>query len=392
MDSQTVAPSQRPRVSFIVSAPMTIEVFLKAHIKALSEDFFIDVICNASQRQLPQIEGAESVRFHHIAIDRSPNLARDLAALTKLIKLLLELKPDVVQSVTPKAGLLGMIAARLAQVPIRVHWVTGQVWANRSGFRRLTLKFIDKLMLSLTTNILVDGPTQMKFLLKQGLVSESNTRVIGSGSIAGVDTDIFRPDPEARRSTRSALSVAKTTLVLCFVGRLKREKGFTDLADALATLDSREDFLLLAVGRDEENLAPRARTVLGSRFMHVDHTNEVQKYLQASDLFVLPSHREGFGLSVIEASSCELPVIVSDIYGLEDAIVPEITGLTCPVMDVPALASTISTLSSEPDTRTRLGSAGRQRALQLFRQDTIVQEYVAFIADLTRSVNPGESA
>lgn len=387
-----VALERSKRIVFVVSAPMTIEAFLIGHIKALSTAFDVHVVWNGSQGPVPILEDVPSVQVHHVAIDRSPHLVRDLVALVRLRSLLSDLKPDVVQSVTPKAGLLGMIAARLARVPIRVHWVTGQVWATRSGYRRHILKFFDKVMLEQTTATLVDGPTQMKFLLKQGMVSESNTRVIGSGSIAGVDTDIFRPDPEARRLTRSALAVGETSLVLCFVGRLKREKGFTDLAEALATLDSREDFLLLAVGRDEENLAPSARAALGSRFMHVDHTKEVQKYLQASDLFVLPSHREGFGLSVIEASSCALPVIVSDIYGLEDAIIPEITGLTCPVMDVPALASTIKTLFSEPDTRTRMGSEGRQRALQLFRRDTIVQEYVSFIADLTQSVNPGESS
>ena len=392
MASYQVSLERRKRIVFVVSAPMTIEAFLIPHIKELSTVFDVDVVWNESQGPVSILEEVPSVRTYHVAIERSPHLLRDFLALVRLGRLLSTLKPDVVQSVTPKAGLLGMIAARLARVPIRVHWVTGQVWATRSGYRRLILRFIDKVMLSQATTILVDGPTQLEFLLRQGMVSNANSRVIGPGSIAGVDTETFCPDQGARKSTRTVLGIRESTLVLCFVGRLKREKGFTDLAEALATLDSREDFLLLAVGRDEENLAPSTRAALGSRFVHVDHTQEVQKYLQASDLFVLPSHREGFGLSVIEASSCELPVIVSDIYGLEDAIVPEITGLTCPVMDVPALASTIRTLLSEPDTRTRLGSAGRQRALQLFRQDTIVQEYVAFIADLTRSVTSGESA
>ena len=385
MASQQVSLEAKKRIAFVVSAPMTIEAFLVPHINALSTTFEVDVVWNASQGAVPEVETAPNVRFHHVAIDRSPNLPRDLAALVRLRNLLLELRPDVVQSVTPKAGLLGMIAARLARIPIRVHWVTGQVWATRSGYRRLILKFVDKVMLNQTTAILVDGPTQLEFLLQQGIVSRAKSRVIGPGSIAGVDTELYRPDQAARVSTRTAFGVGESTLVLCFVGRLKREKGFTDLVEALATFDAHKDFLLFSVGKDEEDLAPSARNSLGSRFIHVDHTNEVPKYLQASDLFVLPSHREGFGLSVIEASSCGLPIIVSDIYGLRDAIVPGLTGLSCPVKDVPALASTIDTLLSEPETRNRMGKAGRQRSLELFQQDAIVQEYVAFIADLTRS-------
>lgn len=367
---------------------MTIEVFLQPHIKALSSAFEIDVICNTSQDQVTRIRDAPNIRFHHVAIDRSPHLARDLAALTKLTGLLLKLKPDVVQTVTPKAGLLGMIAARLARVLVRVHWVTGQVWATKTGYRRRVLRFIDKVMLRQTTAILVDGPTQMDFLLRQGLVRSANTRVLGSGSIAGVDTDVFCPDLEGRNATRTALGISQSTLVLCFVGRLKREKGFMDLAQAMASLHCHDDLLLLAVGRDEENLIPPTALALGSQFIHVDHTNEVQKYLQASDFFVLPSHREGFGLSVIEASSCGLPVIVSDIYGLQDAVVPGATGLSFPVKDVTALAATINKLSSDPKTRARMGRAGRRRALERFRQDLIVQEYVAFIAELTRSIEP----
>jgi len=365
-----------------------VEAFLIPHIKALSTSYDVDVVWNGTPGQVPGIEQTSNVRAHHVAIDRSPHVARDLKALMKLRELLLELKPNVVQSVTPKAGLLGMIAARLARVSIRVHWVTGQVWATRSGYRRLILKFVDKVMLKQATAILVDGPTQLEFLLRQGMVSNANSRVVGPGSIAGVNTKIFRPDQRARKSTRTALGIGESTLVLCFVGRLKREKGFTDLAEALATSDTPDDFLLLAVGRDEEDLAPRTRAALGSRFVHVDHTNEVPKYLQASDLFVLPSHREGFGLSVIEASSCGLPIIVSDIYGLRDAIVPGVTGLSIPVKDVPALSSAIRSLLSDPETRSRMGSAGRQRVLELFQQDAIVREYVAFIADLTQSENP----
>jgi glycosyltransferase involved in cell wall biosynthesis len=233
--------------------------------------------------------------------------------------------------------------------------------------------------------VLVDGPSQLEFLVRDGMIDRRKATVIGHGSIAGVDTSRFRPDPEVRSALRRELGISPSALVVCFVGRVKREKGFHDLVEAVRLLRMELPVVLLAVGEDEDELIPGAAAVLGDSLCFVGQVSAVEKYLACSDVFALPSYREGFGLSVIEASATELPVVVSDIYGLADSLVIGVTGLSVPPKEPSALAETLRVLLLDPQTSREYGIAGRQRVEREFRQDQVVAAYVTYVTELVEA-------
>lgn len=385
MRERSIEEFRKRRIVFVVASPLTVSAFLKPHINALKEFAEVHVIVDSStsSRDLEQELG---VQVWHVEILREPRLSSDIAALIRLRSILRRIRPDVVQTVTPKAGLLGMFVSWISCVPVRVHWVTGQIWFEMDGFQRIFYRALDRLTHLLSTALLVDSISQLNYLLSTGFISSSKAAVIGNGSISGVDTQRFRPDEPKRLRLRNALDIPPNAVVLCFVGRVKVEKGFKHLVEAVDELRTHHSVVLLVVGSDEDGLIEGARTVLQERLIFIGQSDAVEDFLCCSDIFVLPSFREGFGLSVIEASSSGLPVVVSDIYGLADSFVNEVTGIQVPVKSSRELSKSLERLVLDPDYRRKLGNAGRERVKREFSRDFVVEQYCAFIS--TISMNP----
>jgi glycosyltransferase involved in cell wall biosynthesis len=385
MRERSIEEFRKRRIVFVVASPLTVSAFLKPHINALKEFAEVHVIVDSStsSRDLEQELG---VQVWHVEILREPRLSSDIAALIRLRSILRRIRPDVVQTVTPKAGLLGMFVSWISCVPVRVHWVTGQIWFEMDGFQRIFYRALDRLTHLLSTALLVDSISQLNYLLSTGFISSSKASVIGNGSISGVDTQRFRPDEPKRLRLRNALDIPPNAVVLCFVGRVKVEKGFKHLVEAVDELRTHHSVVLLVVGSDEDGLIEGARTVLQERLIFIGQSDAVEDFLCCSDVFVLPSFREGFGLSVIEASSSGLPVVVSDIYGLADSFVNEVTGIQVPVKSSRELSKSLERLVLAPDYRRKLGNAGRERVKREFSRDFVVEQYCAFIS--TISMNP----
>ena len=308
---------------------MSVVSFLKPHLISLSPNVRLCVIANTSKFNLLYEYGLE-VPIIFVPLERSIKPFKDFLALYRLYKIFLTNKPDGVHTITPKAGLLGMLAAWLARVPVRVHCFTGQVWITQKGIIRVLSYFSDYLIAKLATNIIIDSHSQKVFLLKHRIINEKKSIVFGSGSICGVDFNRFCPDIADRIIIRNNLGISLQSNVLLFLGRLNRDKGILDLVEAFILLSKiRTNLVLLLVGPDEGNLLEQINKRcfdLGNRFIYVDYTNTPERYMRASDLFCLPSYREGFGVSVIEAASCGIPALVSRIYGLTDSIIEGETG------------------------------------------------------------------
>jgi glycosyltransferase involved in cell wall biosynthesis len=329
----------------------------------------ITVVTNTTNAGLCDQLGL-TVRLVPFPIERGISLRRDVSALIQLIRLFRRERFDVVHSMNPKAGLLAMVAAAIARTPVRVHTFTGQVWVTRRGFSRFVLKQLDRVIAASATIILIDSTSQRDFLLAQGVVRDDNSAVLGHGSVCGVDGHRFRPDRETRDRLRQQLGIGSDDVVLLFAGRLKRDKGVLDLARAFATIaDARADVRLLVVGPDEEQLRPLLTAAVGrhvDRLHLVDLTHEPESFMAASDVLCLPSYREGFGSVIIEAAAVGLPAVASRIYGIVDAMQEGRTGLAHPAGDVKAIATTLLRLLADPQLRSRLGTAARQRALRDF--------------------------
>lgn len=366
-------------VCMVVSAPMTIRAFLVDQINALCEHYAITVVAHVNDpAELAAV--IPHARVIPVAIVRPIAPWADVRALWQLYRLFRRERFVLVHSVTPKAGLLAMVAARLAGVPHRLHTFTGQVWATRRGFGRWLLRSLDRLLAAQTTTVLTDSASQRAFLLEQGVLPVGAGLVLGHGSISGVDTARFIADIAARSEIRSSLGLSEDVPLFLFLGRLNRDKGILDLAAAYRALcDSGRTAALLLVGPDEEGLRPQVEALCGAgTSLHfVDYTTTPQRYMAAADVFCLPSYREGFGSVVIEAASCGVPSIGSRIYGVSDAIVEGETGLLHAPAQVGELCAAMTRLVDEPQLRRALGEKAAQRARTFFAKEVLTGALVA---------------
>lgn len=361
---------QRVRLCYVVSSEMTVSAFLKDHIAAATAaGHDVSVVAHAHDDAFLRRLGL-SVAFHSVAIVRPISPWCDVLALLSLLQYFRDKRFDIVHSVSPKAGLLAMLAGWFARVPYRIHTFTGQVWVTRTGWRRLLLKSADRLLAGLASHALVDSPSQRDFLVTERVVDSTKAEVIGIGGICGVDTDRFKPDPTARQAIRAALDIPEDAQVLLFLGRQNRDKGILDLARAFVEIGQRfPQAYWLLVGPDEERLARGIEQVCESmleRIRRVDFTNEPERYMVAADIFCLPSYREGFGMVIVEAAAAGLPVIASRIYGITDAVVEGETGLLHSPGDVVAIVDALATLLENPTLRRRLGEQARARVVAEF--------------------------
>lgn len=378
-----------PRVCLVATVPMPLVVFMGSHIRALSQLYDITIVTNDSASSLGSADSltpllGEQVSYQNMQIAREVSVFADLVSLIVLWRLFRREKFQVVHSITPKAGLLTMIAGLLAGVPVRIHWFTGQVWATRKGSGRWLLKTLDRLLAACSTHLLADSPSQSKFLIQEGVVRPIQVTVLGQGSVCGVDTVRFQPNPVSCSKIREDLGIADTAVVALYLGRLKSDKGIPELASAfLLAAQQCADLHLLLVGPDEagmQALVAHTLSIVADRVYFVGFTKEPEAFMAAADFFVLPSHREGFGSSVIEAAACGIPTIGSRIYGLTDAIVDGKTGLLVPVGDIAGIADAMIKLAMDRDFRLTLGEQALARVKQDFRQEVLTDALLNYYA------------
>lgn len=374
----------KKRICFIVATPVSAVAFLKEHIAKLSQEYDVYLVANAEQPNALKHLGLSGYKI--IKIERSIELFSDIKALWQLFRYFVKMKFDAVHSVTPKAGLITSIAAFFARVPHRIHIYTGQVWATKSGFIRCLLKFMDQIIAKLNNHILVDGEGQRQYLIQNKVVKAETSQVLGDGSICGVNVDNFTPSKNIREQLRKTLKIRDEQVVFIFMGRLNRDKGITELLEAFNRFvtDHKNAYLLL-LGFDEENYKekfPTYENLTEDNFLYYGPTNKPYEYLQVADVFVLPTYREGFGSSVIEASCLGLPVICSDAYGVMDAMVDNVTGLRCKVADVESLKECLALLYKEKEMRLIMGKNGRERVLSKFSSNRVSLLWLKFYSNI----------
>ena len=375
----------KKKIMFVATTPFAVNAFLRTHLLALAKTY--DVTLCVNTELYPLLDDIKrSVRVLHVNIHRKMAPWRDLLALFQLFRCFRSVRPYAVHSIMPKTGLLAMIAGVLAGVPLRFHTFTGQVWANKTGVGRMLLKGIDRLIVVCSTQVFADSASQCAYLQREGVVRSGGVSVIGGGSIAGVDLGRFRPDPGARSELRSAAGVATDVPVFLYVGRLARDKGVFDLVEAFASLaKEHQDWDLWMVGPDEEALQvglERRATELGGRVRFFPPTTQPERYMAAADVFVLPSHREGFGSVIIEAAACGVPAVAYRIDGVIDAVVENRTGCLVDKGDISGLALAMQELGRNREERTRLGNSALARVTAEFSSAAVSDAWRGFYASV----------
>jgi glycosyltransferase involved in cell wall biosynthesis len=372
---------------FVLTATrLAIHFFFKPHLKELDKFFDITLVFNPLLDDYLAPLGLP-VRELSVPLERKISPWNDLLALFKLTRLFGRERFDIVVSVVPKAGLLGMLAAWLTRVPRRVHIFQGEVWASRRGPLRWLLKSIDGLTARLATHVLVVSASELAFLENEGVVPIGKAKVLGPGSICGVDTERFKADPIARAHIRQKFGIPERAILCVFLGRLTFDKGLVELVKAFVLSASRQtDLWLLLAGPDEEKMRIRLRDYvpeeMNQRMLLSGFTQNPEQILAASDFLCLPSHREGFGMVIIEAAALGVPAIGTRIHGVTDAIEDGQTGLLVPLGDVEALAKAITLWCENPQELALYSKAARERVISKFEQQKIVANYVEFFLEI----------
>lgn len=377
----------KKKIAIIVTSVLMVKFFLVPHLKALAKIYDVTLILKNDEPGI--LLGLDlPVRVILIPIERKVSLFKDINALVLLVKLLKLEKFDLVHTITPKAGLLGTIAAWVSRVPVRIHTFQGEIWANKTGLWRLILRLLDKLVAQLATNLTIVSESERQYLISERIISANKSSVLGKGSISGVDFTRFNINHTKRALLREKLSLTEHDVLFVYVGRLNVDKGLLELGDAFLKLAKEmPNVYLLIVGPDEENVVDQltgVKSIVGDRLVFKSYTDNPEVEMQPADVFVLPSYREGFGVVVIEAAACGVPAIGSRIYGIIDAIEDGVTGKLFEVGNSVDLYKQMKVLASSSSLRERMGHDAYLRVKRDFVQEVLVNHMVSFYAQLLR--------
>ncbi len=373
--------SDLPAVMFVATTPFVVNAFLAIHIAALSEHYKIILCTNFDAYELlPSL--LDRVEVRNIPFVRTISLASDLKNLLQLMVAISQARPSVIHSITPKAGLLAMVAGFMTHVPHRWHTFTGQVWATRKGPSRRLLKGLDKLIALMASSVFADSVSQCRFLQNEGVVRDGQISLLGSGSIAGVDLNRFCPDADNRALHRRQMGADDRACVFLFVGRLVKDKGVFDLIQAFLELATEvSDIELWVVGPDEDGLLQTLKESAegcGAPIRWLGSTPTPERFMAAADVLVLPSYREGFGSVLIEGAACGIPAIAYRIDGVIDAVADGSSGLLVEVGQPRAFASVMKQLALDSTLRLHLGFQARERAVRDFSSESVTKAWLKF--------------
>lgn len=371
----------KKRLCIIASAPSGIISFWKTNIERLATHFDVYVVANFDDERI--FEGLNICGAKSVNIERRPSVGSGLKAVRELVRYFKQMRFNGFISMSSNASLVAAIAGKIARVPFRARIFTGQIWANRIGLSRMFFKMIDRITVLLNTHLLVDGKSQQEYLIANCILKEEQSVVLANGSICGVDVSKFVPDAQRRQEERSKLGFSESDIVFTFMGRINRDKGTYELLEAFNRLVAENNNAkLLLIGSNEgvtdETFKSYPNISYGENLLCYGYTRTPYYALQTGDVFCLPSYREGFGMSVIEAAAVALPVIASDAYGLRDSFVDGVTGLKCRVKDVDTLYNAMKILHDDKEKRTSLGKAGRERVVRQFSKELVSNAWLDY--------------
>lgn len=374
----------KKKLCFVVSTASTVQAFLTNHIKILSSEYNITIVGKFNEFEINELNHLPFFEIKSINISRKINIYHDLFTLIRLYIFFKKNNFHIIQSITPKAGFLSMIASFFANINFRLHIFTGQVWANEKGLKKYIFKLFDKIIVNYATHIMIDSKSQSDFLINENILRKQDSNVLGNGSISGVNTNLFKPNPEHKFNFKKSIGLNENDIIILFLGRINRDKGILDLRDAFIKLNSKYlNTYLIVVGFDEENLMPEVISkITNGKILFFGPVSNTYEYYQISDIFCLPSYREGFGTSIIEASSCGIPIVCSDIYGLRDTVVDNYTGLKHLVKDSTDLFLKLSILVENQEYRNQLGRNGIKYVDQSFNDHYVSNEWKLFYSKL----------
>jgi len=362
--------SSKPKIIRACTVPMSV-IFVTGMLPELQERYEV-VLLSSPGHELDEAEEKFGVRGIRVPMERHISFGRDFISLCRLVYVFLREKPAMVHSMTPKAGLLCMMAAWLARVPVRVHTFTGLVFPTATGLKRKILMLTDRLTCACATHVIPEGEGVKNDLLGNG-ITKKPMKVLGYGNVRGIDMVRYDRRHEVMALAQEIREDDVFTFV--FVGRIVRDKGINELCQAMALLSGIAPVRLLLVGPYEDDLDPISQPskdiiennssveYLGSKY-----GDELLACYAAADCFVFPSYREGFPNTVIEAGAMGLPSIVTDINGSREIIVQGENGVIIPSRDADALYQAMLDMVRYNAAHERMAANARKMIASRFEQ------------------------
>lgn len=369
---------------------VSLNVLIKGQLQFLNQ-FFEIIAVSGKDVALDEVKERENVVVYDITMQRNIAPFKDFVSLIKLYFYFKKEKPLIVHSITPKAGLLSMIAAKFAGVPYRLHTFTGLVFPTRTGIMQKILIKMDQLLCATATHIFPEGQGVKKDL-ESYKITKKPLKVLANGNVNGIDLAYFNPEiflEEKHLDFRNSLGIEAQDFVFVFVGRLVGDKGINELIAAFAKIDSKSAAKLLLVGPFEQELDPLKEGTLEAMkanklIIEVGFQKDVRPYFAISDALVFPSYREGFPNVVMQAGAMGLPSIVTDISGCNEIIVEGENGVIIPTKDENALLKAMQQFIENPIFVAALKKNARKMIAERYEQqivwDAVKAEYMHLIA------------
>ena len=383
----------------ITTVPLSLKVLLKGQLRFMASNGFDVKGVSSEGEELREVHENEGIAVEAITMSRKITPFQDLKSLWEMWNFLRKEKPQIVHTHTPKAGIIGMLAARLAGVPHRLHTVAGLPLMEATGIKRKILNFVEKLTYSSATRVYPNSKGLYDFILQNNFTQSNKLKIIANGSSNGIDTAFFSPNQvtETERVTlREKLNIQPNDFVFVFVGRIVSDKGINELIKAFSQLQAAGNnepvgIKLLLVGGLENDLDPLNPETLAEinqnkDIISVGFQQDVRSFFAIADALVFPSYREGFPNVVMQAGAMGLPSIVSDINGCNEIIIEGENGLIIPSKNVEKLKEKMLTLAKDKNLYTKLKGNSRRMIENRYEQSVVWNALLEEYEGLLQSV------
>ncbi len=376
-----------PHVTYIVTDPLTVKVYLTPQVQALvGQNWQVTIICGGNKALLSGLDELQGVAVHHVPMCREIDAISDSLALVQLFLLLSRLRPALVIAGTPKAGLLGMVASRVARIPLRIYQLHGLRLETATGWRRRLFLLTERAACSCSHKVLCVSKSLSDKVVELGLCKPEKVAVLGFGSCTGISVADYAPTAErlaAASGLKNRLKIPPGAPVVGYIGRLTKDKGIVELWDAFALIQRRLcDAYLLLIGPFEQGDPIPEHTRLqidqDKHVRHIDWTDDPASYLHLMDVLVLPTHREGLPGVLLEAAATETPIVATCATGVIDVIVNDETGLVSPIGDARSIAGNVVKILTNPALARELSGRALRKVETEFSRSVVLKHLVSF--------------
>ena len=362
----------------VATIPLSLNILLKNQFSFLSQYYKV-IAVSSHGNDLEELGSRENVKTHAIEIKRKISLMEDLKSLWKLYFYFKKEKPLIVHSITPKAGLLSMIAAKMANVPIRMHTFTGLIFPTRTGPMKKLLITMDKLLCYCATHVYPEGNGVRNDLINYKITTKP-LKILANGNVNGIDLEYFDPQlisEEEKNELRKKNDIHPGDFVFLFIGRLVKDKGINELIKAFKKFDGKNVKLLLVgpLETEQDPLLPETLREISENknIVAVGFQKDVRPYFAISDVLVFPSYREGFPNVVMQAGAMNLPSIVTDINGCNEIIINNQNGIIIPAKNDLILQQAMSKIFEDEEFRNLLEKNSRKMIADRFQQKVVLE-------------------